>query len=80
MGDTLTSFNELALYFDDTPYNQRLDYVWYFPSRDGHIRIQPTYVDSPRIRGTFVGDDGLGSDELSDHYPLEAHFRLDRLE
>ena len=80
VADTLTSDNELALYFDDTSYNQRLDYVWYFPSLDGHIRIQPKLVDSPRVRGIRLSDDDLTSDELSDHYPVEARFLLHRLE
>lgn len=89
VADTLTSYNELALYFDPTPFNQRLDYVWYFPSLDGHVQVQPTFVDSPRVRssvlrtaygsGTKVGNE-LTSDELSDHYPLEARFRLIRLQ
>lgn len=79
-GHTLTSFNELALYFDDTPYNDRLDYVWYFPSDDGSVAIQPRFVERILFRNaTPLSDDDLTSDELSDHYPLNADFDLVRV-
>jgi endonuclease/exonuclease/phosphatase family metal-dependent hydrolase len=75
---TLTSFNELAIKFDPHPYNQRLDYIWYFPSLDGTIQVQPIRVERLLVHGAVRTEDGLTSDELSDHYPLEASFLLIR--
>ncbi len=80
LGHTLTSFNELAIYFDATPYNDRLDYVWYFPSLDGSVVAQPRFVERILLRNTApLSDDDLTSDELSDHYPLNADFDLYRV-
>ncbi len=78
LGHTLTSFNELAIHFDP-PHNERLDYVWYFPSLDGKVRLQPTYVERLLLRGASRTEADLTSDELSDHYPIEASFQLVRL-
>jgi endonuclease/exonuclease/phosphatase family metal-dependent hydrolase len=75
---TLTSFNRLALHFDPNPYDQRLDYVWYFPSRDGKISVHPTYVDRVLDPGMTHTEDGFTSDQFSDHYPIRANFRIDR--
>lgn len=81
---TITFFNELAVHFDSAPYDQRLDYVWYFPSLDGKVQMLPTRVtrDLTVARGTikagFGGIKVLVSDELSDHYPIRAVFQLYR--
>ncbi len=80
LGHTLTSYNELAIHFDDTPYNDRLDYVWYFPSLDGSVVTQPRFVERILFRNVApLSDDDLTSDELSDHYPLNADFDLFRV-
>ena len=78
-GDTLTSFNELAIHFDSTPYDQRLDYVWYFPSLDGHVVIQPRHVERLLPHGGKITTGDFTTDELSDHYPVLAHVGLYRL-
>jgi endonuclease/exonuclease/phosphatase family metal-dependent hydrolase len=74
---SLLAKNELAIHFDPASSNQRLDYVWYFPSLDGKVRVQPASVQVSKPNRPAVSADGLTSDEISDHYPIEATFRLD---
>ena len=77
---TLRSSNRLALKFDPHPYDQRLDYVWYFPSADGTVRVEPVHVERLMPHGVTLTEDDFSSDELSDHYPIQASFRLRRLQ
>src|SRR5207245_638593 len=59
-GYTLMKNNELATYFDKKTENQRLDYIWYFPSLDGKVHIQPTKVRAlQEVRGRELSGSGF---------------------
>ena len=70
--------NELALYFDPDVPDARLDYLVSFPSGDGTVRIVPDACMVLPIRGRMLSENGLSSDEKSDHYAVEAHFTVYR--
>ncbi|MFO1499874.1 MAG: endonuclease/exonuclease/phosphatase family protein, partial [Verrucomicrobiota bacterium] len=78
LGHTLTSANALALHFDP-PHDERLDYIWYFASLDGKSTLYPLHVERLMPRGRSLEGDNLRTEELSDHYPITANFRLIKL-
>lgn len=75
---TLCDCNPLAMYFDDDTVSGRLDYIFYFPSFDGTVEVVPLSADVVQFTGRMLSDDGLTTDQSSDHWSLHGHFRLVR--
>ncbi|MCB1097249.1 MAG: hypothetical protein KDN22_16875 [Verrucomicrobiae bacterium] len=76
------SENNLAAKFCSGCVDERLDYVFYFPSKDGKVEVQPVSVDV--LKGVISGArtltvDGFTTSQLSDHYGLRAELHLRRL-
>lgn len=81
--NTLTSFNEMAVYFDKPNHerhDQRLDYIWFFPSPDGKVKAQVQDARRLILTGPTRTQDDFTSDEWSDHYPVRAEFKLLRIQ
>lgn len=78
-GLTVSTANELALYFDPATTNARLDYVLYAPSRNGNVRLLLHEVDTlDHLGPTALSESGLTSRRLSDHYGVRAEFDVIR--
>lgn len=75
---TLCDCNPLAMYFDDETVSGRLDYIFYFPSLDGTVEVVPFSADVIQFTGRMLSDDGLTTDQSSDHWSLHGRFRLIR--
>jgi endonuclease/exonuclease/phosphatase family metal-dependent hydrolase len=75
---TYSRSNPLALYFDDDAVDGRLDYIWYFPSLDGSVEIVPEFAAVLPFTGRTLTDDGLTTNESSDHWSVHGLFKLVR--
>jgi hypothetical protein len=70
--------NPLATHFDENAENARLDYIFYFPSHDGSVDVIPTLTHVYQFTGRTLTEDGLTTDQSSDHWAVRAQFRLVR--
>jgi endonuclease/exonuclease/phosphatase family metal-dependent hydrolase len=75
---TYSDWNPLAVYFDADMVSGRLDYIWYFPSLDGTVEVVPDSVLVRPFTGRMLSDDGLTTDESSDHWSVHGQFKLVR--
>jgi len=70
--------NDLAWHFDKESKSGRLDYIFYFPSYDGSVEVLPMDVYVLPFRGRWLTEDGLTTNESSDHYSVHGKFKLIR--
>lgn len=85
---TLHPSNELAQYFEDGfPFDcgvqipaQRLDYIIYFPSADGLVKIIPETASVVKFRGPVHCEDDFCSDESSDHFGIAGRFTMHEIQ
>lgn len=75
---TLCDCNALATYFDSETVSGRLDYIFYFPSLDNTVEVIPLSVDVLQFTGRTLREDGLTTDQSSDHWGLHGRFQLVR--
>ncbi len=75
---TYSQTNRLAWHFDDESPSGRLDYIFYFPSWDGSVEVLPTYANVLPFRGRWLSEDGLTTNESSDHWSVYGKFKLIR--
>lgn len=84
-GYTNSPANPFALCFDDTTFNARLDYIYFFPSLSGQVKVLPRSTVVLPFRGAARTDDcsdgpsdPLTTTEKSDHWGVHASFELYR--
>jgi endonuclease/exonuclease/phosphatase family metal-dependent hydrolase len=75
---TVSRCNDLAVHFDDETVSGRLDYIFYFPSRDGSVEVIPAEVRVLPFTGRDLTEDGLTTNESSDHWSVYGQFKLIR--
>jgi len=78
---TYSDANKLKRYFDEEAAGGRLDYIFYFPSWDrvdNVVDILPMEVHVHSFRGRDLTEDGLATNESSDHWSVYGKFRLIR--
>ena len=76
---TVCDCNQLAKHFDPETSSGRLDYIFYFPSKDGQTEVIPLKTKViPFIGRMLSSDDGLTTNQSSDHWSLYGKFRLIR--
>lgn len=63
---------------DDETVSGRLDYIFYFPSLDGSVEIIPTSVEVLPFTGRILTEDGLTTNQSSDHWGVHGQFKLIR--
>ena len=83
---TYSKSNPLALYMADNwasdgnypfpPDNQRLDYIFCIPSLTGFFGVVPTHVEVLPLRSRNLTEDGLTTNEKSDHWSVRGQFKL----
>jgi hypothetical protein len=84
---TYSKSNPLAVYiaqwasgqnYPFPPDHQRLDYIFCLPSLDGSVGVLPTNVEVLPFRSRNLTQDGLTTNEKSDHWSVRGQFRLVR--
>jgi endonuclease/exonuclease/phosphatase family metal-dependent hydrolase len=75
---TYCDCNPLATYFDSDAISGRLDYIFYFNSIDGTVEIVPNYVEVLQFTGRSLTEDGLTTNQSSDHWAVYGQFKLIR--
>jgi hypothetical protein len=58
------------------PNHQRIDYIYYFPSLNGSIGINSESVEVFPFRGVYRTEDGLTTNEKSDHWSVRGRYKL----
>ncbi|MFQ5605191.1 MAG: endonuclease/exonuclease/phosphatase family protein [bacterium] len=75
---TYCDCNPLATYFDDEAVSGRLDYIFYLPSHAGSVEVIPTTVEVLPFIGRTLSEDGLTTNQSSDHWGLYGKYKLIR--
>lgn len=70
--------NDLAGHFDDECLSGRLDYIFYFPPFDGSVEVLPMDVNELPFQGRWLTEDGVTTNDSSDHYGVYGRFKLIR--
>jgi endonuclease/exonuclease/phosphatase family metal-dependent hydrolase len=76
---TTSKSNDLNKYFNgDDAKNGRLDYIIYLLDLNGSCEVIPKTTDIVNFRGRKLSEDGLTTNEKSDHWAVYSKFKLIR--
>jgi len=75
---TYGNSNPLKMKWDAGAKCGRLDYIFYFASLDGSVEVIPTSVEVLPFTGRTLTEDGLTTNQSSDHWSVHGQFQLIR--